>query len=134
MWATLLLRVLCPGLVRGIDRERSRGPGYHPARREVGGLLLGLIETLRAAEARGASQADILEEVLDRTGYLAELRRSEDPQDASRVENLAELYSVAGAFAADAPGGTRDSLERVVFVADSDQVPAEGSAVGRSPS
>ncbi|WP_048775676.1 UvrD-helicase domain-containing protein [Sanguibacter keddieii] len=92
----------------------------------------GLIETLRAAEARGASQADILEEVLDRTGYLAELRRSEDPQDASRVENLAELHSVAGAFTADAPGGTlADFLERVALVADSDQVPAEGERGGQ---
>ena len=92
----------------------------------------GLIETLRAAEARGAYQADILEEVLDRTGYLAELRRSDDPQDASRVENLAELHSVAGAFAADAPGGTlADFLERVALVADSDQVPAEGERGGQ---
>ena len=92
----------------------------------------GLIETLRAAEFRGASQADILEEVLDRTGYLAELRRSDDPQDASRVENLAELHSVAGAFAADAPGGTlADFLERVALVADSDQVPAEGERGGQ---
>ena len=92
----------------------------------------GLIETLRAAEARGVSQADILEEVLDRTGYLAELRRSDDPQDASRVENLAELHSVAGAFAADAPGGTlADFLERVALVADSDQVPAEGERGGQ---
>ena len=92
----------------------------------------GLIETLRAAEARGASQADILEEVLDRTGYLAELRRSDDPQDASRVENLAELHSVAGAFAADAPGATlADFLERVALVADSDQVPAEGERGGQ---
>ena len=92
----------------------------------------GLIETLRAAEARGASQADILEEVLDRTGYLAELRRSEEPQDASRVENLAELHSVAGAFAADAPGGTlADFLERVALVADADQVPAEGERGGQ---
>ena len=92
----------------------------------------GLIETLRAAEARGASQADILEEVLDRTGYLAELRRSDDPQDTSRVENLAELHSVAGAFAADAPGGTlADFLERVALVADSDQVPAEGERGGQ---
>ena len=92
----------------------------------------GLIETLRAAEARGAYQADILEEVLDRTGYLAELRRSDDPQDASRVENLAELHSVAGAFVADAPGATlADFLERVALVADSDQVPAEGERGGQ---
>ena len=106
--------------------------GITPRAAKSAAAFWGLIETLRAAEARGASQGDILEEVLDRTGYLAELRRSEDPQDASRVENLAELHSVAGAFAADAPGGTlADFLERVALVADSDQVPAEGERGGQ---
>ena len=106
--------------------------GITPRAAKSAAAFWGLIETLRAAEARGASQADILEEVLDRTGYLAELRRSEDPQDASRVENLAELHSVAGAFAADAPGGTlADFLESVALVADSDQVPAEGERGGQ---
>ena len=122
-----------------VERESAPDPASVP---EVVGITAraaksaaafwGLIETLRAAEARGASQADILEEVLDRTGYLAELRRSDDPQDASRVENLAELHSVAGAFAADAPTGTlADFLERVALVADSDQVPAEGERGGQ---
>ena len=106
--------------------------GITPRAAKSAAAFWGLIETLRAAEARGASQADILEEVLDRTGYLAELRRSEDPQDASRVENLAELHSVAGAFAADAPGGAlADFLERVALVADSDQVPVEGKRGGQ---
>ena len=106
--------------------------GITPRAAKSAAAFWGLIETLRAAEARGASQADILEEVLDRTGYLAELRRSDDPQDASRVENLAELHSVAGAFAADAPTGTlADFLERVALVADSDQVPAEGERGGQ---
>ena len=106
--------------------------GITPRAAKSAAAFWGLIETLRATEERGASQADILEEVLDHTGYLAELRRSEDPQDASRVENLAELHSVAGAFAADAPGGTlADFLERVALVADSDQVPAEGERGGQ---
>ena len=137
-----------PGARDGVDESAAAAPASSPAESapetapEVLGItpraaksaaaFWGLIETLRAAEARGASQADILEELLDRTGYLAELRRSEDPQDASRVENLAELHSVAGAFAADAPGGTlADFLERVALVADSDQVPTEGERGGQ---
>lgn len=137
-----------PGAGKAVDESAAAAPASSPAESapetapEVLGItpraaksaaaFWGLIETLRAVEARGASQADILEEVLDRTGYLAELRRSEDPQDASRVENLAELHSVAGAFAADAPGGTlADFLERVALVADSDQVPAEGERGGQ---
>ena len=106
--------------------------GITPRAAKAAAAFWGLIESLRAAEAGGASQADILEEVLDRTGYLAQLRRSEDPQDASRVENLAELHSVAGAFAAEAPGASlADFLERVALVADSDQVPAEGERGGQ---
>ena len=122
-----------------VERESAPDPasvpevvGITPRAAKSAAAFWGLIETLRAAEARGASQADILEEVLDRTGYLAELRRSDDPQDASRLENLAELHSVAGAFAADAPTGTlADFLERVALVADSDQVPAEGERGGQ---
>ena len=130
---------MTPEATGAADSARTPDPasvpevvGITPRAAKSAAAFWGLIETLRAAEARGASQADILEEVLDRTGYLAELRRSDDPQDASRVENLAELHSVAGAFAADAPTGTlADFLERIALVADSDQVPAEGERGGQ---
>jgi DNA helicase-2/ATP-dependent DNA helicase PcrA len=67
----------------------------------------------------------VLAAVLDRSGYLTELRASDDPQDASRVENLAELHAVATEFSRDEPEGSLgDFLERVSLVADSDQIPA----------
>lgn len=80
----------------------------------------GLIEILRRANMGQASPADLLEEVLDRTGYLAELRQSEDPQDASRVENLAELHSVAQDFSV-VNGGS------VVNVPDGQSAPTQAS-------
>ncbi len=92
----------------------------------------GLLPVCRGGDASGVAPADILEEILDRTGYLAELRKSEDPQDASRVENLAELHSVAKDFSQLNPGGNlADFLERVALVADSDQVPAEDQRAGQ---
>ena len=106
--------------------------GVPPRAARAAASFWGLVEALRRAERGGASVADILEEALDHTGYLAQLRRSEDPQDASRVENLAELHSVAGAFAQEAPGGgLADFLERVALVADSDQVPSGGARSGQ---
>ncbi|MDM8085619.1 DNA helicase PcrA [Cellulomonas cellasea] len=76
--------------------------------------------------AESAGPAEVLGAVLDRTGYLAELRASEDPQDASRVENLAELHAVAAEFEqAEPEGNLADFLERVSLVADSDQIPAQ---------
>ncbi|MCV2395471.1 UvrD-helicase domain-containing protein [Actinotalea sp. M2MS4P-6] len=90
-----------------------------------------LMGGLRELADSGAGPAEVLGEVLDRTGYLAELRASDDPQDASRVENLAELHAVATEFEqAEPDGDLADFLERVSLVADSDQIPAEDVADG----
>ncbi|MBO3101591.1 DNA helicase PcrA [Cellulomonas fengjieae] len=83
-----------------------------------------MMSELRALADSGAGPAEVLGAVLDRSGYLAELRASEDPQDASRVENLAELHAVASEFEqSDPEGDLADFLERVSLVADSDQIP-----------
>ncbi|MGW6129322.1 DNA helicase PcrA [Cellulomonas sp. NPDC055163] len=86
-----------------------------------------MMAELRALVDSGAGPAEVLGAVLDRSGYLAELRASEDPQDASRVENLSELHAVASEFEESEPeGGLADFLERVSLVADSDQIPGDG--------
>jgi DNA helicase-2/ATP-dependent DNA helicase PcrA len=83
------------------------------------------------AEKAGAAPGDVLEAVLDRTGYLAELRASADPQDEGRVENLEELVSVAREFEQNHPEGTLgDFLEQVALVADADQVPSPDGSDG----
>ena len=82
-----------------------------------------LMDSLRHLAAT-AAPAEVLDAALDRSGYLAELRASEDPQDAARVENLAELHAVAAEFTELNPeGNLGDFLERVALVADSDQIP-----------
>src|SRR5690606_40778382 len=84
-----------------------------------------LMTGLRELADSGATPAEILGAVLDRTGYLAELRASDDPQDATRVENLAELHAVATEVSELEPEGTlSELLERVSLVADADQLPA----------
>ncbi|EYR63340.1 ATP-dependent DNA helicase PcrA [Actinotalea ferrariae CF5-4] len=83
-----------------------------------------LMSGLRDLADSGAGPAEVLGAVLDRTGYLAELRASDDPQDGTRVENLAELHAVATEFEqAEPDGDLTDFLERVSLVADSDQIP-----------
>ena len=85
-----------------------------------------LVAGLRDLVAGGATPADVLEATLTRSGYLAELVASVDPQDESRVENLQELVAVAREFAdADPDGGLIEFLERVALVADADQIPDE---------
>jgi DNA helicase-2/ATP-dependent DNA helicase PcrA len=83
-----------------------------------------------AVVAAGSGAAAALEAVLEQTGYLAALRNSTDPQDESRVENLAELVAVVREYERDNPDGTlADFLEQVALVADADQIPdAPGSS------
>ncbi|MFC0601128.1 DNA helicase PcrA [Streptomyces palmae] len=88
-----------------------------------------LLEELRTIVESGAGPATVLEAVLERTGYLAELQASTDPQDETRIENLQELAAVALEFeqerTAEEPGTLAEFLERVALVADSDQIPDE---------
>ncbi|MFC8126170.1 DNA helicase PcrA [Streptomyces sp. NPDC057302] len=103
-----------------------------------------LMEELRTVVESGAGPAVVLEAVLERTGYLAELQASTDPQDETRIENLQELAAVALEFEQDSgdtdsegeaegaedagtavAGTLSEFLERVALVADSDQIPDE---------
>ncbi|MEU3219828.1 DNA helicase PcrA [Streptomyces sp. NPDC006971] len=98
-----------------------------------------LMEELRTVVESGVGPAVVLEAVLERTGYLAELQASTDPQDETRIENLQELAAVAlefeqerGEAGEEGAGTLAEFLERVALVADSDQIPdedEEGSGV-----
>lgn len=88
-----------------------------------------LIFTL-VAEMDDKSVLDILEAILDRTGYLAQLEESTDPQDQTRAENIGELLSVAKDFQDTNPTGTvEDFLEQVALVNDVDSFEQEESKV-----
>jgi DNA helicase-2/ATP-dependent DNA helicase PcrA len=106
----------------------------------------------------GAPADAVLEATLTRSGYLSTLEQSTDPQDETRVENLAELVAVAREFVVGAstvadetvevveeePSAAVDAisdepsldagslaafLEQVALVADADQIPDEGDGV-----
>ena len=88
-----------------------------------------LIFTL-VAEMEDRTVLDILESILDRTGYLAQLEESTDPQDQARAENIGELLSVAKDFQDTNPSGTvEDFLEQVALVNDVDSFEQEESKV-----
>jgi len=57
---------------------------------------------LQVLAETGAAADAVLEAALTKSGYLAEIENSTDPQDETRVENLAELVAVAREFVADA--------------------------------
>ncbi len=92
-----------------------------------------LMTSLRAVEG---GPGEILEAVLDQTGYLRELEKSTDPQDEGRVDNLQELINVAREFEearADlddrSEAGLSAFLEQVAMVADADSIPDSGGGL-----
>ena len=96
--------------------------------------MTGFVETIERARAMaeaGQAPADVLDEILEAAGYLETLRQSTDPQDESRLENLAELHSVALEFADADPDATlADWLDRISLVSDSDQLADEDGREG----
>lgn len=98
-------------------------------------------------ELRGRLDDDLgelVEAVLERTGYRRGLEASTDPQELARLDNLNELVSVAHEFSTDREnaaalgpddedvpdtGVLADFLERVSLVADADEIPEHGAGV-----
>src|SRR5271163_4295038 len=116
--------------------------------------IAGFVEMLDDLRSRlDSSQGDLgdlVEAVLERTGYRTELESSTDPQDLARLDNLNELVSVAHEFATDLAnavaldddsvdtpddedvpdtGVLAQFLERVSLVADADEIPEHSAGV-----
>lgn len=84
------------------------------------------------AKDHDTKPSEVVAEVLAKSGILEELQRSEDPQDASRVDNLSQLQSVAAEFEQNTPDATLAGfLETTALVADSDQLPGENEDSGK---
>jgi len=94
-----------------------------------------LLEELgQVAADPGRGVGDLIEAILDRSGYLSGLRASADPQDETRVENLAELVAVGREFDENYPEGDLvEFLEQVSLVADADDIPDGAVADGNDP-
>ena len=84
------------------------------------------------AKDHDTKPSEVVAEVLSKSGILEELQRSEDPQDASRVDNLSQLQSVAAEFEQNTPDATLAGfLETTALVAGSDQLPGENEDSGK---
>ncbi|MDO5744920.1 MAG: DNA helicase PcrA [Micrococcaceae bacterium] len=104
-------------------RRAGDAPGLGTRGQNMVAAFVKIMDDLTVV-ADGSGPAEALEAVLEQTGYLEMLRSTNDPQDESRVENLAELVAVVRDFTKENPEGTlTDFLERVALVADADSIP-----------
>ncbi|MGB8387466.1 DNA helicase PcrA [Mycobacterium sp.] len=112
--------------------------------------ITGFVELLDELRGRlDDDLGDLVESVLERTGYRRELESSTDPQELARLDNLNELVSVAHEFSTDRAnavalgeslqtpededvpdtGVLAEFLERVSLVADADEIPEHSAGV-----
>ncbi|WP_219416566.1 DNA helicase PcrA [Pseudonocardia nigra] len=132
-------RISFAAALRIAAEQPERIPGLVTRSQRCIAAFVRLLDDLYELVEQDEPTAELLEAIYARTGYTAELEASEDPQDGSRLENLAELVTVAREFAGDAavadlddsdvevgapaPGSLAAFLERVALVADADSIP-----------
>ena len=128
--------------VARVDRRaREQGVTFSDALAEAGaagvtgraltgiGQLLDLLVSLRAesrseSRSEGTGPAALIEAVLDRTGYLAELQDDHTVESAGRIENLEELIGAAREV-----DDLDAFLEEVSLVADTEEADTDDSKV-----
>ena len=91
--------------------------------------FVSLFDRLRKAATAAVEQ--LLAEVIEATGYRAELERSSDAEDAERVANIDELVTAAREFdlANPGPAPLEAFLEQTSLVADTDALEADQDKV-----
>ena len=113
-------------------RRPDDAPGM--ATRSINAIkeFVALLDELHG-NAETLTPADLIDAILVKTGYLAELQASRDPQDETRIENLHEFEAVAREFeerldGESAEGKLVEFLEQVALVADADSIPGTKGA------
>ena len=130
------------------DAAEGKVPLLNTRSEKAIATFMAMLDELRGG--LGEELGDLVESVLERTGYRRELESSNDPQELARLDNLNELVSVAHEFSTDRAnaaalraeqglaeadedvpdaGVLAEFLERVSLVADSDEIPEEGDGV-----
>ena len=109
--------------------ELAEEAGVGAAPRRAVGELRSLLESLMA----GALELDVpelLERVLERSGYLAALDAERTIEAQGRIENLQELVGVAQEYQASAPEPNLSSfLQEISLYSDQDALRGDGSLV-----
>ena len=93
--------------------------------RKFGALMLDLTQA-----GISLSAGEFLQEVLDKTGYVAAIRASKDPDAQTREENVMELAGAVAEYESQSPeGGLLGFLENVALVTDLDSMGERPEAV-----
>ena len=113
------------GTMLDAGRLAARGEvaGIGTAPRKKLHTFVELLDGLRDVIAQGASVAETIIQVVDRSGLRAKLESDDSAESRDRLDNLAELVTLASDFddESDQPQSIEAFLERIALAAPSDQ-------------
>jgi DNA helicase-2/ATP-dependent DNA helicase PcrA len=114
-------------LWEAMDRCEAAGVGTAPAK-AVAGFRTLVLSLMSSAEELDV--AELIEAVLDRTGYLESLEAERTIEAQGRIENLEELVALAREWLESATEPSLSSfLQEVSLYSDQDAIRGEGSLV-----
>ena len=104
-------------------REARQIPGIGKAAEKIG-TFIGQMESFRArAQSEDYTIQDLIEGIMDETGYQQELEAEGEVESQTRLENIEELVNKAVSYEEDSEHSTLDEfLEQVALVADIDNM------------
>jgi DNA helicase-2/ATP-dependent DNA helicase PcrA len=123
---TSLSRVLAHAQTMGVPvweaaADPATVPGLTTAAVRAFERFMATMATLRERQEQGVPVGDLLEAILNETGYVEALEAERTFEAQGRIENLQELVEVAREFDAGAEEDTLDLfLQQVALVADAD--------------
>jgi DNA helicase-2/ATP-dependent DNA helicase PcrA len=123
---TSLSRVIGFADAQGIpvwDAAEGEVPGLGTAAKKAIGRFMGTMRVLRERIENQTPLGELLQEVLNETGYLDALRVERTIEAQGRLENLEELVRVAREYDATNPEGALDEfLQQIALLADADTI------------
>ncbi len=113
------------------DAVRGEIPEVRAAARKKLQKFLEIIDGLAAVKKAGASVAEFLIQVVERSTYRERLEKEGTPDASERLNNLAELVSMASDFddETDGEGSLAEFEERISLASAADGEDGKGSAV-----
>lgn len=104
-------------------REARQIPGIGKAAEKIG-TFIGQMESFRTrAQSEDYTIQDLIEGIMDETGYQQELEAEGEVESQTRLENIEELVNKAVSYEEDSEHPTLDEfLEQVALVADIDNM------------
>jgi DNA helicase II / ATP-dependent DNA helicase PcrA len=98
-------------------------PALAPAAVKAVGRFMSVMQRLRERAESGASVGDLLQEILDETGYAEALRAERTIEAQGRLENLEELVGVGREYDATAEeGSVEEFLQQVALFSEQDSL------------